>query len=381
MDSIKYKLFLKTFAIILFSLIYSLALINFIIDPFGIYGFPQIERVNKAKTEMDKHERLFKAVQIAKRRPLSLLLGSSRVMAGFDPHDLEMIVNVPSYNGAFSGAVFEEQYHYFEHALYHQPNLQVIILGLDLFGFSQQAKPLGDFTLERLKGLPISWRDFYSSLFSFPSLLTSYTTFKKNFYQNPLNSILDNGQTNPAISSCSVSNPILKRGDLVYLKTNTLIHYTNYKFDEEKIELFRKLVQTCQDRSINLKVFFCPSQAVYWELVYRQEVWPVFEELKRKLSSIYPIWDFSGFNSVTTRAIEKNHPFYYECSHFTPYVGKMILDRLFDRSHAPSDFGFLLTPATIEHTFIRMREQAQPWLKEHPNILDQLKDIPDHVTW
>lgn len=370
------KFFLGIVLIVPTILICLIAIINFIIDPFYIYQNFSFEQLNRVKTELIKHERLYKAIEIARLKPQAILLGSSRVAVGLDPEDVKEITGLFTYNSGLSMAGFEEMYHYFEHALHHQPNLKVVILGLDFFAFSKKSRPQSDFHLDRLKSAPIVWRDRCSSLLSWQALASSYATYKKNQDPFSFSPILPHGQTNPLLTATPASNPILEKGELRYIKMILDYDYKHYQLDEKKIELFQRLVQLCHQHSIELKVFFCPSKAIYWEALYRQQLWPTFEKLKRQLSTIHPIWDFSGFNCLTMETLSHEyHPLYFECSHFQPHIGKLLLKKMFNLSHPSLNFGDLLTPHTIEQAFISNRLRAEKWLNTH-YVIEQIHELP-----
>lgn len=149
--------------------------------------------------------------------------------------------------------------------------------------------------------------------------------------------------------------------------------YEHYRLDPEKINFFQKLVHRCQEKGIELKVFFSPTQAIYWEVIYRKGLWPILEELKHSLSSIYPIWDFSGFNCVTTSPLEGQGSLYYECSHYRPAVGKMILDKMFNDANAAVDFGYLLTPKSIEDILKNIRADRNQWMNAEPALMEAMQ--------
>lgn len=372
-----HKRFVKIFLFIFCTLLFLFVVINIAIDPFAIYQFPTIAKFNEVKVSLIKHERLYKAVELARKKPKAILLGSSRIFAGFDPHDIEAITGIETYNAALTGCNFEEIYHYFEHALYHQPDLKVVIVGLDFFGFSQNQKVRPGFKLERLKRFPITWEDLTTTLLTRDALKCSFETFKANLYENPIPNVLSNGQQNPE-AAASPKNEILAMGQVPYLK-NVKKFYQNWQLDEEKIELFQKLVDQCKNRSIELKFFFSPKSAIYWEVIYRSYLWSSFENLKRKLCAIYPIWDFSGFNCVTTGTLEQeiHQPLYFECSHYRPIVGKWMAEKMFNPLNRSIHFGVYLTPETIEHALEQMSVQANQWLLTHEDIMKQIEKIKD----
>ena len=61
------------------------ALINVIVDPYDIYGWVSIAGFNSNKTQAIAKSRMTKPYLIERTHPATLLLGSSRVEAGFNP--------------------------------------------------------------------------------------------------------------------------------------------------------------------------------------------------------------------------------------------------------------------------------------------------------
>jgi hypothetical protein len=369
-----YRNFIISFLILTAILSASIMLFNFIIDPYDLHQTPKIEGLNKIKVEVEKQNRLYKAMEIARQRPKAILLGSSRVMGGFNSDDLTSMIGESTYNAGFGGASFEEVYHYFKHALNQQPDLKVAVIGLDSFSFSIHKKVQEDFSKERLNLLPtLLWKDVYASLFTKVALMGSYSTLIHNFNQTAVPVFMPHGQYNPFLLA-NENNLILAKGDLDFVKRmfSSSALYRHFKLDEKKIEMFREIVQICQKRSIRLEVFFCPSKAMYWEALYQKGLWPDLEELKRQVSTIHPFWDFSGFNCVTTQLEEKDKPFYFECSHFTPYLGKIVLEKMFNRSSFHLDFGHYITSENRETLLQDIRLQREKWIEKNSKLLEQI---------
>lgn len=369
-SSQQFKHFIQIFLSLTLFVIFITGLINLIIDPIQVYQTPTFTHLNYHKTELGNYNSLYRALQISRLKPEGILLGSSRMSAGINPSDVEALTSVSCYNSGMNGATFDELYHYFEHALYHQPNLKLVIIGIDFFTFNQSIKPRSGFSIDRLKKR-FYLTDYMDSLFSYTFLKCSLATLSNNFFHSdtfvhPV--FLDNGLFNS--SSAGSANPIIKNGHLWYL--HSLLHsdYSQYTIDPKRIQLFRQLVKTCQERSIELRVFIPPAKAVYWEFIYRKGHWNVFEDLKRQLTTIYPIWDFSGFNCVTTESAQQESPFYYECSHFTPYLGKIILKTLFNKQTFIENFGYQHTVETIDDNLRQLREDSLPWLSTHHVMKD-----------
>lgn len=362
-------LFLVLFGIgILFA-----ATVNFIIDPFSLYHPSESESLHLVKVCVTKQMRLHKAVQIARKKPEVILLGSSRVAAGVDPNDVKNITkDRVVYNAGINGASLEEIYYFFEHALYHQPNLNTVIIGLDLFNFHHKKKPQPDFPVNYLKNSIWNFDLFLTCLFHKLTLTSSFETLWSNLFSFPSLPILPDGAYNLSwFNHHNTENYVSDDWSFLKMIFQNMDFYLDFQIDQEKIRLFQKIVEICNDRQITLKVFFCPSKAIYWHALYDQGLWPKLEELKHDLCFYHPIWDFSGFNTVTTQEYEKDQPFYYECSHFCPCIGKLILNRLFNLS---ASFGYLLTPETIEQSLQSIRQDHALWLKKHKDLAQKVEE-------
>src|ERR1700722_2220382 len=94
------------------------ALINLVIDPYGVYGWISILGVNQMKTQAVDESRLAKPYMVEREQPTTLLLGSSRVEVGFDPKSAAWPVAMqPVFNLGMPGSGPYEQYRLLQHAL------------------------------------------------------------------------------------------------------------------------------------------------------------------------------------------------------------------------------------------------------------------------
>jgi len=67
--------------------------------------------------------------------------------------------------------------------------------------------------------------------------------------------------------------------------------------------------------------------------------------MERELTEMAPVWDFSGYNSITSKSISIQNR-----TALSQKVGDLVLNRLFHYQEAtvPADFGTLITPANVE---------------------------------
>ncbi len=73
-----------------------------------------------------------------------------------------------------------------------------------------------------------------------------------------------------------------------------------------------------------------------------------------------PVWDFSGFNTVTA-----DNANYYDVLHFTEEVGDMVLQRVYGGS---SGFGVLLTAENVEQRVEQIMTEKRSYELAHRNL-------------
>lgn len=326
---------------------------NWIVDPLENFDVLKIKGFNETKTEVHKQVRLFKALAIERLKPKAVFLGSSRVMIGLDPADLIPLFQEHAYNSAFAGANFEELYEYFEHTLFHQPDLKMVVIGLDFFAFNKNKDR--DFDSKSLNLKKNFSLDCWSTvLFTKTITLDSFHTVKSNMSGNTPLIFLPNGVFNSDLVNDSTTNPILIMGEDEFIRQllNSKKWYKDYQLCEKRLELFQNMVDTCLRKGIALHVFINPCKDIYWDNLVQSNLLCQMEIWKRKLSAMHTVWDFSGFNDITTDESQ-----YVDCSHYKPQVGRLILASFFGQ---PS-FGYKLTPDTIEQALSQMRSDHMTW--------------------
>lgn len=350
--------FVKRF--LLFSLlgIFLVISFNYVVDPFNIHQ-PASKSFSLVKPNAST--RLSKAWNTIRHKPKTIVLGTSRSIH-INPEKWENIDEGPFYNAGFSGASFDEIYDYFLHALYVQPDLKRVFLGIDLFSFNSKRKPQVDFKGERLQTNHFELDDIKEVLLSYRALIHSFADVCNIFFE------------------VGEKNPIKEMGgDSVYLQQmlSSNEFYKDYTIGMDKINKFQNLVEICKECSIELHVFVCPVKAQYWEFYYQNDLWLPLENLKRLLCAFHPLWDFSGYNPITLETLEsEGEALYHECSHFTVYTGNLLVKRMLGQPSSIDSIGYLLFPENVDQTLVKILEQRSQWLlKENMNLITRTLSI------
>ncbi len=372
------RVFLIIFISCSLSAVVLIGLFNYFIDPFGYFYTPTWEGYNEKKLPGNVQERFDRVVRIISQKPQAILLGSSRVRAGFAASSMEHIVGYPAYKAAFSGARFNEIFAYFEHALVNQPELKAVFIGLDFFAFSKNLPPVAEYSEERMRRSSLSMNDLFKLLLSQATLKFSYKTHEHNRDPMKFETVDRIHVKIDKDDYVDLGTPMIENPQ-DFLKAEKKMIFDDYEIDEKKVEMFRKIVQTCKKRNIDLKVAFCPAHAHYWETIYQCGLWSEFENLKRQLSAIYPIYDFSGYSDFNTEVLSKetSSTYFFELSHFTPHYGNIILDKVYNIKDRCPDSGFLLNAESIEPHLKTLRDQREEWIKLHPDKVSWVRNQLD----
>ena len=366
--------FYNIFLLIVISLpIIGTGFINWLIDPQDVFNTPNYLDVNHIKPHKDKNDRLFKAIDITRIKPKIIIAGSSRTKQGINPEHPVLYQNSGVYNLAINGPNFYEVRRYVEHAIYNQPDLKEIILGIDFFMFNASLDNQPSFSESRLEKKHLTLDDGIKVLFSLDTLNNSKDSITAS-KQIPVteDSYGENG---------FMPNLNADRDENIWRFNQSIKLYftlhSDYEFSDKYWSDFEKIVKLCQQNNIKLRVFISPSHATQWESIYITNRWEVFEDWKRKIVQLTPVWDFSGYNSVTTEKINNLMNNYVDNSHYTPDIGDLIINRIFDYQigKVPDDFGVLLTTENIEKHLTKIRKDREIWSQNNPEEVALVKKV------
>ncbi len=154
-------------------------------------------------------------------------------------------------------------------------------------------------------------------------------------------------------------------------------YYQKYQLSTEFLNDLKDIVETCQKINIDLKIFISPSHASQWESIRTVGLWSAFEDWKREIVKITPVWNFYGSNTITTEPITNNMKNYWDSSHYRKEVGDLVINRLFDYQNeiVPKDFGVLITESNIESHLQKIRDQQEFWGNNNPDVVQLVEKL------
>jgi hypothetical protein len=353
---------------------------NLLIDPYEIFQTPAMVGINKIKPEKRKQVRLFKAIAVSRLKPQMVFLGSSRTEFGLSTSHPVLQQFQPAYNLALPSPNMYEVRRYLEHAIANN-QLKQVVLGIDFFMFNVFLPNTPDFSENRLEKTEITLQDTINSIYSIDVLLASLVTVRHNHQKpNGLDYFHFDGSRTENRDIIFGNQPmieIMRAG----LQENTFLAKQNparrYQLSQNYLTELQTIVNLCREHQINLKIFISPAHATHWESIRVGGFWPVFEQWKREIAKIYPIWDFSGYNSITTEPISDNMNNYLDSSHYRKKIGELVLNRMFQnhQEKVPKDFGILITPENIESHIQQIQQDRAVWAEKNPEVVEFVEKL------
>jgi len=376
--------------------------INWFVNPFDIFYSAEIEGFNKYKPALGRYERLSKTYQVRKLKPDYIILGSSRALAV--PADYLVPDQMSGFNLALASGSTYEQMRMFQHA--HAVNkLKRVIIGVDerLRSDVQQ-----DFLEGRLEVTPDGVtkvglsrdivQDIIAGLISSDALRASLKTIKKQpqagieeyLRQDKVERVFNAGGHRQMFWNMEAS--VL---DLFEEADSESCYQQDDQgggADTKARHYFQAMLERAYTDTIDFYVFFPPVHARIYETWCLGGMWGQIEDTKRDIVAMveetaqrfgkkpFPVWDFSGYNSVTTEPVPEKGDRkslmrgYWEGSHYSRLTAGFVLDRMFGGDAAvPDDFGVLLTGENIDEHLGNIYQQHLRYAASNPGEIEEIR--------
>jgi hypothetical protein len=410
------KFFWSFLLLILFALM-TVASFNWRVDSIRMFSTPDIEGFNYYKPNFFNLVYVSKPYVVRELKPDGIILGTSRPGSSLNTNHPGW-QGYNAYNFSIAGTTALVHWWNFQHAT-TVGQVRRAVLGLDFYMFNscrdQSIEPVFMEYRQRLSltddGLNWSYpkqsmKDYLSRLLSVRSTRESYKTVKmQGAFAGDKRGLLHlypdgfwQSYADPEVSQRRNFRQIERQ----YLKSSWFPQPDNcyalqHRGEKTQLEYLRKLIANAHRENVELIMYFTPFHARLGEAMDAAGLWEEFEQLKREVLALnkseslksdrpeYPLWDFSGYNAVTTEPVPPlNKPwlrmkYFSDGSHNTELTGELIQNVIFDIHEGPpaepGGFGVKLLESTIEKQLDSIRRSRQTYRSTHPQEVKEVSDL------
>lgn len=379
------------------TLLALVAAINLLVDPYRVFGSPDIPGVNAVKPDFVEHLRLTTPHALARAKPDALILGTSRAGRGLSPAHAAFD-GFTAYNAALPAVSVYEMWRTLQHA-HAIRAVKRVVLALDNRVFYASTDGQGTFREERLavdangarQHNPFSARlpDYAASLLSTDALLSSARTVR---YQGWVKLTLERSGQWRSLDERAEGGYAAFRA----MTLNTFDRYARYAAGRFDIKTgagpLREIMRFCHRNGIDLRIVIPPAHAWHWEAMRLRDMDGRFEEIKRTIVELnaqaaaesaqpaFPVWDFSGYVAPNTEAapMRDGHSaeWYAETVHFKPRLGNRVLDRVFGlNAKEAAEFGQRLDTGNLGQHFARWATARQRYAEARADEIAEIEAL------
>lgn len=361
---------------------------NYVLDPYLIHQWqsPQVQRL---RAPVEKLNAWGKTYALSMYRPDTIYLGNSRTELG-----LAVPRSGPArvFNAALSGATVGDALRMLEHARQVAP-IRRVIWGIDAPSFTLS---VGNSELESSliarDGSYLARRvllDLQRAV-SIDMTRASLAMLWRSEAQVCHPTLAQFGQRDGACIRYRIAG---WGGTAEVLGPRTREFLRGEGPTKGTLEAFERAL--CGPREVQWRIYVNPTHAMTIDALYwagkgaRYEAWlaelATMGQRMRDAGCDVHIFDFSGFNSVTSEPVPRpgdrsEMQNYWEASHYRDRVGAAILARLTGAAPSDDGFGAELLPGTTEAHLARLRANRVRYLANHPYEAGRAARIAtDHV--
>ena len=375
----------------------GVASFNFVVDPYRLFRTPAWHRFNEKKDAATNQIWLYKAYEVKRIRPVTLLLGSSRVAAGVDALSSSWPAGyLPVYNLGIDAATPYVEFRYLQHVMSTYAPREVVI-GLDFesfldvleadhsvnHGFEFRLATNADGTANaEASRQHIS--DLVNVLLSYDALGDAVDTVTTNMFGNASGTEAGNEV------DTELENASLQTGTFPWFEWLNFINVRRFSrsFNSFAMSDLQSLIDLCLSHKVHVVLYIHPIPAETLEIMDRVGCWSTFEDWKRnlvRLTSEYDrsdaagslvLWDFSGYDEFSTEAAGGNRHvmrWFTEAWHYSRALGDLVIQRVTGQSTA--DFGERLTSENLEAHLAEIRRRRLTYRETHPEETTRVQAI------
>ncbi|NTU72323.1 MAG: hypothetical protein HGB10_10980 [Coriobacteriia bacterium] len=312
------------------TLVAALAALNIAVDPYSMWRVPLKQGFNAAKPNRFNQDRLRVARDILSRDPDTIMLGKSTAQS-YSAGQVQAVTEGRALNAAMAMAGIDEARDNLKLAIASGTKLKRAILIVDLFEFSERQatsvlKVRQPWTRARvLEGWMTATLSESATRASFATLAAGRKA-----------GVAGTGKTRSQTFE----------GNLTELLKDPSI-YLPFTMVDRPYEDLQNMVNIARENDIELVVIVNPIHVRLLEGLRDRGLGDEYVTWMRRLTQITPVWDFSGYNAVTTEPVTDEMVYYSDPLHPTYKTSGIVLSRIFGTPEV-AGFGTLVTSKTVD---------------------------------
>ena len=351
-----WKVFFSRFAATAAVLLFAIAGINLVIDPYDIYSAPRLAGWNATPYKSEDTERMTKPIQMNGRPIETLILGNSKADFAIDPAVWrELTGEQYIYDAAMRDARLGESRRMLEHAIAGHPELHRVLLSIDYESFRDNQHLSHAFDEVQTQSLHITPANFAKTLFSQDALRDSLLTLRENHRR----------QTDAPVYapdgkfSENELALIFGQEDNFYKNLQGMVReQRNHAQDDRSIQYdeLAAIRDLCASHGIELIVFVPPVHPLH--AVGNQSDFEDYAAWMERTAAIVPFTDF-----VLAPGTYDDED-YWDTAHMKDRLGVRVLESLAEQGEP--GFGSCVTEGHVQEHLQEQRQRLTDWQARHP---------------
>ncbi len=412
MQSKSYLILFMTLSLLGFSCV---AAFNYTVDPYRFFDAIDRPGYNEYRQKFFLGQYVSKPYALREQAPEAVILGVSRAGSSLAT-DHPGWEDTSVYNYAMAGSTAYLLWRNYQHAKASgQPKKILLMLDFYMFNVHREQQPaVGHISRyeERLavtpdgemnRGYPMRlFKDTLTSLISFEMVYESWNTVLAQ-------EKIANGELYKATLTGSgfwINDPppdqtqrwLFRHVEKQYMTA------TWYPNPEKKFALrredgssnliyLRKILADAHANNVDVRIGFMPFHARLAESMRAVGIWNDFERWKKDVVRIvekeaskagkaaYPLWDFTGYNSITTEAVPSAQDkisrmrWHLDPTHISRNAGDLVQNILLETSgERYDDFGVKVNRENIDDYIGQTRRARELYVQQFPEDLGEVLD-------
>jgi hypothetical protein len=366
-----------------------IAVVNFMIDPYEVFGSKRIAGIDLYKPAAKNHMMLAKTYQVSRVRPVTVVVGASKVLIGLDANSRSWPAPMrPVYNFGVPGTGIRSNFETVQEA-YHAGRLKYVIAVIDFEDFlspdeldAWQSEAERRFSLREdgRRNPDRPWQvlaDSALALFTLGALEDSVFTVANQYVRPALDLRRDGSSTEAEFASAARwdgYHVLFAQKEMSIWDTvrNAKKKLADWRGPLPNMDELAKMLAFCRAHHIAVTLVLAPVHADALDIYWSAGLWPRVEQWKLELTELadrmaddpIPVWDFMEYDHYATEPVpgpgdrESVTSWYWEPHHFKKSLGELIIRRLL--VGGPLDFGTTLAASNVarRNTVVRGQQLA-----------------------